>query len=200
MRYILGIPILLYLLYWSFQQSTSNRLQLEKTLGEYIPEARYKIERYISLYSSLAQNEMNRLGIPASITLAQAILESKYGTSSLAENANNHFGIKVDGQDFEQARYCVYSKEWSYKLKKKVGLMSCFKKYNSADSSYVDHSNFLRYRPYYSELFTLHLQDYKGWAEGLQKSGYATDPQYALKLIRIIEQYQLFKFDKNNKN
>ena len=126
MRYILGIPILLYLIYWYFQQSIVSAPPIEKNLAEYIPEARYKIEQYISLHYPLAQTEMRRLGIPASITLAQAILESKYGTSSLAENANNHFGINVDGQNFEKARYCVYSKEWNYKFKKQLVVMSCF--------------------------------------------------------------------------
>ena len=141
-------------------------------------------ERYIYTYSDIAVAEMQRTGVPASITLAQGIIESGSGLSTLAVNGNNHFGIKCHNN-------------W------KGGTMKmdddrkdeCFRTYDSPEQSFRDHSDFLRYRDRYKFLFDLDRRDYKGWAFGLKQAGYATDPSYANKLIRCIEQYDLSRFD-----
>jgi LysM repeat protein len=134
-------------------------------------------EDYIKAYSEFAVDEMNRSGVPASITLAQGILESDCGNSTLARKANNHFGIKCH-------------KNWNGK---KVyhdddARNECFRSYSSVRESYRDHSDFLKSSTRYAFLFKLKPSDYKGWARGLQKAGYATDPRYADLLIRIIEE------------
>lgn len=143
---------------------------------------------YINKYSSLAVEEMHKYKIPASITLAQGILESGAGQSRLARKGNNHFGIKCGGdwtgptiREHDDARN------------------ECFRKYKSALHSYEDHSRFLAQRPRYKDLFKLSVTDYKGWAHGLRKAGYATDPKYATRLINIIETYDLHKYDKAGK-
>ena len=144
---------------------------------------------YIRQYKNLAISEMNRYGIPASITLAQGILESGSGTSTLAVNANNHFGIKChvywDGPS-------VYHDDDEKQ--------ECFRKYNSVDESFRDHSIFLSERNRYSFLFALRKNDYKGWAKGLQKAGYATSNTYAKKLIRLIDEYNLTQYDNKKLN
>ena len=139
---------------------------------------------YISKYASIAVSEMHRSGVPASITLAQGMLESRYGLSSLAADGNNHFGIKCH-------------RNWSGKTMRvnDDAPNECFRVYKSAEESFRDHSDFLRYQDRYKGLFELKPTDYKGWAKGLKKAGYATDPQYAEKLIKIIEDYQLYKYD-----
>lgn len=146
---------------------------------------------YIEQYKDLAIVEMYRTGIPASITLAQGLHESNYGKSRLATEANNHFGIKCKsywtGQTF-------YHKDDDYDKKGRL-LDSCFRSYNSSVESYVDHSNFLANTKHYQELFWYHKTDYKSWAHGLKKCGYATDKQYAHKLIRNIEKYNLSQYD-----
>ncbi len=139
---------------------------------------------YINTYSAIAVKEMKQFKIPASITLAQGILESGYGGGRLAVKANNHFGIKC-GSSWNGPR--IYHND------DKRG--ECFRKYRSAESSYKDHSKFLRENQRYSNLFRLELTDYKGWARGLKKAGYATNPQYAPILIDLIEQLKLYKFD-----
>ncbi|MCQ2150683.1 MAG: glucosaminidase domain-containing protein [Bacteroidales bacterium] len=141
-------------------------------------------EKYIQQYSSVAVREMRRTGVPASITLAQGMLESRYGLSSLATEANNHFGIKCHN-DWEGGRYYHDDDKSS----------ECFRVYRNADESFRDHSDFLRYRDRYKFLFDYPVTDYKSWAEGLRKAGYATDPQYPAKLIRLIEEYDLCRFD-----
>ena len=141
-------------------------------------------EKYIYTYSDIAVAEMQRTGVPASITLAQGIIESGSGLSTLAVNGNNHFGIKCHNN-------------W------KGGTMKmdddrkgeCFRTYDNPEQSFRDHSDFLRYRDRYKFLFDLDRRDYKGWAFGLKQAGYATDPSYANKLIRCIEQYDLARFD-----
>lgn len=143
---------------------------------------------YIDKYSDLAIKEMKRTGVPASITLAQGILESNSGQSVLASKGNNHFGIKCHN-------------DWSGKSMKMDDNApnECFRVYPSAEASFRDHSDFLRSRDRYKSLFELKQTDYKGWARGLKKAGYATDPGYADKLITLIEDYELYRFDKGVK-
>jgi hypothetical protein len=140
-------------------------------------------ENYIQLYKPLAIQKMRDFGIPASIALAQAILESGNGNSVLARNANNHFGIKC--HEWTGATY-----RWDDDEKNE-----CFRKYLSAEESFYDHSLFLTQRPRYSKLFELDITDYKAWAHGLRSAGYATNPHYANMLIKLIEENQLFNLD-----
>lgn len=140
-------------------------------------------EQYIEKYRDLAIRQMHTYGIPASITLAQGCIESGNGNGRLARMANNHFGIKCH----EWAGDRIYHDD--------DALQECFRKYPSAQDSYYDHSEFLRNRPRYQNLFTLPKDDYKGWAQGLQDAGYATNPQYATMLIDVIEKYRLFVYD-----
>lgn len=144
--------------------------------------------QYINKYSGLAVKEMKRVGIPASITLAQGMLESGNGNSTLARKSNNHFGIKCHN-DWRGKR--VYHDD------DRKG--ECFRKYKSVYESYVDHSDFLTDKKRYASLFELRTTDYKGWARGLKKAGYATDPKYATRLIHIIEENNLQRFDKGGK-
>ncbi len=139
--------------------------------------------RYVELYKNCAINEMHNAGIPASITLAQGILESDCGDSYLATYANNHFGIKCHDWQGETA-YQDDDKE-----------NECFRKYSSVDESYADHSEFLTSKQRYAELFKLDRTDYVGWAKGLKACGYATDPSYAQRLIDIIEDLNLHQYD-----
>lgn len=143
-------------------------------------------EEYIEKYKNAAMQYMKTHGIPASITLAQGCLESANGNSDLAVKANNHFGIKCHN-DWKGPTY--------YKKGDDPG-KSCYRKYRNAADSYKDHSDFIRYGQRYAFLFDLEITDYKGWSHGLKKAGYATDPQYAQKLIKIIEDYQLYRFDR----
>jgi LysM repeat protein len=140
-------------------------------------------EAYIAMHKDDAVNDMKKTGVPASITLAQALLESEDGNSVLATEANNHFGIKC--ADWVGP---TFTKDDDVRDE-------CFRKYNSVLESYDDHSNFLRTRERYGALFTLEITDYKGWAKGLKKAGYATNPQYAERLIKIIEENQLNLLD-----
>lgn len=138
---------------------------------------------YISKYAEMAIDQMKRHGIPASITLAQGLLESAAGQSTLATQANNHFGIKTGG-----------SWDGPYVLRDDDRANERFRKYSSVAESFEDHSLFLK-KPRYARLFSLKLTDYKGWAKGLKECGYATSPTYAEKLIGIIELYTLYDFD-----
>lgn len=140
-------------------------------------------EEYIDRYSSLAVEHQDEFGIPASITLAQGLLESAAGKSTLATKANNHFGIKCH-------------KEWKGKSVKRNddAPNECFRKYNTVEESFRDHSLFLR-RSRYQKLFKLDVTDYQNWAKGLRECGYATDPNYAARLITIIERYSLYTYD-----
>ncbi len=149
------------------------------------PQKRYKLyEDYINRYSPIAVSHMQKYRIPASITLAQGLLESGAGQSELTKRSNNHFGIKCH-RSWTGAR--VYAKDDTPN--------DCFRKYRRAEESFEDHSQFLVQGARYSSLFKLSATDYKGWARGLQKSGYATDRAYANKLIKLIEDYQLYRFD-----
>lgn len=141
-------------------------------------------EEYIKTYAPLAVEQMACFGIPASITLAQGLLESSNGNSELAVKANNHFGIKC-------------SNSWTgegYRHDDDAP-QECFRVYNSVLESYIDHSLILMERKWYQPLFELDMKDYKAWAHGLKKAGYATNPKYADLLIEIIEKYDLHKYD-----
>ncbi len=144
---------------------------------------------YIGRYADEALNQKEHYNIPASITLAQGLLESNAGQSKLATEANNHFGIKCHSN-------------WSGETFSSFddGEMSCFRKYQNAEESFEDHSLFIVGGSRYSGLFKLKSNDYIGWAMGLKEYGYATDPLYAQKLIRIIETYDLDQFDENGKH
>ena len=146
---------------------------------------------YIEKHHELAVSEMYQSGIPASITLAQALHESNYGKSDLALKANNHFGIKCKKHWTGE----VYLHKDDDLDKSGKLIKSCFRSYNSHVDSYRDHSDFLSTSNNYTELFKLSKTDYLNWAHGLKKSGYATDPDYAIKLIKKIEKYDLSKYD-----
>ena len=139
---------------------------------------------YIDQYASLAVREMQRTGVPASITLAQGMLESGAGLSPLAVQAHNHFGLKCHN-DWKGEKF-FYDDETPDE---------CFRVYPTVEDSYRAHSDFLRGRERYKDLFDLDPTDYKGWARGLRRAGYATDPGYATKLINIIEDFQLYRYD-----
>ena len=128
----------------------------------------------------MAIREMQRTGVPASITLAQGILETEAGKSDLVIRSNNHFGIKCKSS---------WTGEKVYHDDDAQG--ECFRKYSDAEDSYKDHSDYLRTQPRYASLFSLDPLDYKGWATGLKKAGYATNPRYAQILIKYIEKYNL---------
>ena len=140
-------------------------------------------EKYIKTYSALAVEQQKKYRIPASITLAQGLLESGAGQSELARRSNNHFGIKCHNE-WRGGR--IYHDD---DLRGE-----CFRKYKRVEESYEDHSKFLK-RSRYESLFRLKTTDYVGWAKGLQKCGYATDRAYANKLIKIIEDYELYRYD-----
>ena len=149
---------------------------------------------YINRFKDVAVVEMHRTGIPASIKLAQGILESNAGASMLAERANNHFGIKC-GSAWKGKT--MLRKDDDRNAQGKL-VKSCFRSFGSAEESFVAHSDFLldpnkKYR--YGFLFGLGSDDYRGWAHGLKKAGYATNPNYPKLLIRIIEEYQLSKIE-----
>jgi len=142
-------------------------------------------EQYIQKFAQYAVEEMEKYKIPASITLAQGLLETGGGQSRLAQQGNNHFGIKC-------------KEDWSGKTMKHTddAPNECFRVYDDPRESYEDHSKFLAYRKYYVNLFKLDMMDYKAWAHGLKKAGYATNPKYAYILIDKIEKNRLYEFDK----
>ena len=148
-----------------------------------VSDTRNVVEIYIDQYSEIAKDKMRSHKIPASITLAQGILESGSGRGRLAVEANNHFGIKCHGW---QGAKIYHDDDRS---------QECFRKYRKAEMSYEDHSEFLTGRPRYADLFRLKPDDYKGWARGLRAAGYATDRRYPEKLIGLIERYELHKYD-----
>ena len=153
-----------------------------------------KAKDYILKFSPVAKEEMKKFKIPASITLAQGMLESGLGYGTLAKKANNHFGIKCHKGWKGKKIYHDDDKK-----------SECFRVYKNANKSYRDHSIFLSQRGRYSFLFDYKITNYKAWAKGLKKAGYATDPEYPKKIIDLIERYQLDRFDnrrfkKNNKN
>ena len=147
------------------------------------------VAAYIAKYKEIAKNNMQQFGIPASITLAQALLESGSGTGSLCLQANNHFGIKCRA-------------DWTGPTVKYDDdvLQECFRKYTDPKDSFKDHSSFLLSKPWYAKLFKLDIKDYKAWARGLKDAGYATDPLYPQKLIAIIEKNKLHDIDNEVKS
>jgi LysM repeat protein len=150
----------------------------------FVVAQRISPEQYIAIYKDIAIKEMLRSGIPASITLAQGILESESGNSDLVGRSNNHFGIKCKST-------------WTGESVKHTddAVDECFRKYNNPEESYIDHSNFLRGNQRYAFLFNLKADDYRGWAFGLKKAGYATNPRYPNILITNIERYNLQQYD-----
>ena len=143
-----------------------------------------RVKAYIATYAKWATKEMKRTGIPASITLAQGILESGNGQSRLATEGNNHFGIKCH-EGWKGKTMFVHDDKPD----------ECFRVYRDPRQSYKDHSEFLLSRSRYDGLFILDPRDYAGWARGLKAAGYATSPTYAEKLIQIIEEEELYRFD-----
>lgn len=141
-------------------------------------------KEYVSVYEKIAIQQMNQYKIPASITMAQGILESGSGNSTLAKTANNHFGIKCH-KDWKGEK--VYFDDDTKN--------ECFRSYPKVEDSYIDHSMFLITRKRYESLFSLPLTDYKEWAYGLKSAGYATNPKYAEELIKLIEELELYKLD-----
>jgi LysM repeat protein len=170
--YVLAIAIL-------FNSCRSSKPVVKSSAGE--PNAQAYIERY----RDLAIREMKRTGVPASITLAQGMIESDFGRSRLAREANNHFGIKCHNTWTGPTIYHNDDRR-----------NECFRKYNRPEESFYDHSDFLKSGSRYSFLFDLPVTDYKAWARGLKKAGYATNPDYADMLIRKIEELNLNYFDK----
>lgn len=143
-------------------------------------------DEYVAKYKEAAIEEMHRSGVPASITLGQGLLETENGNSELVQKSNNHFGIKCKS-------------DWKGESVKHTddAPNECFRKYASARDSYADHSNYLKTSPRYASLFQLAPDDYKGWARGLKRAGYATNPRYTDILIGNIERYQLNQYDKD---
>ncbi len=158
----------------------STTLLLAVTGQQLYAQSSEVIRNYISKYKDIAMEEMQRTGVPASITLAQGIHETGAGTSDLVTKSNNHFGIKCKTE---------WTGEKVYHDDDARG--ECFRKYDDPIQSYKDHSDFLKYRPYYASLFKLDPLDYKAWAYGLKKAGYATNPKYPQILIKLIEDYNL---------
>lgn len=169
----------------SNRQARKNNNVIQKAnrqaIDGYIP---YTVTSYIDRFKDIAIKEMNAYGIPASITLAQGLFESGNGNSDLAKIANNHFGIKC-------------TSEWTGKsfYRDDDQQNDCFRVYDNPDDSYRDHSQFLK-RKHYAFLFELDKNDYKGWAQGLKKAGYATNPKYPDLIISVIERYGLDRFDR----
>lgn len=154
------------------------------TLVAQIKHTQISVEDYIDAYKGIAISEMKRTGIPASVTLAQGILESRFGNSYLAVKGRNHFGIK-----------CHRSWRGMVIFARDDKARECFRKYKSTYASYIDHSNFLTRNQRYSKLFTIANGKHEQWAIGLKRAGYATDPSYARRLIKIINKYELYRFD-----
>ncbi|WP_165020531.1 MULTISPECIES: glucosaminidase domain-containing protein [unclassified Dysgonomonas] len=165
-------------------------LILLPTISAFSQAKRYKTyDDYIDTYKGIAIDHMKKYKIPASITLAQGLLESGAGKSSLTQSSNNHFGIKCHND---------WKGEKVYKADDTPN--DCFRKYKKAEESYDDHSRFLAEKPRYKNLFALEITDYRGWAKGLQQAGYATDKAYANKLIKLIEDYELYQHDRQGKS
>lgn len=208
LRLFLGILSILFLASCSSNRRVTTkkkqRVKIVEPKPEKLPSVKQiqhvrKLERnnkslnkhtlqYVRKYAPLAVLEMHEYKIPASITLAQGILESGNGRSGLATKSNNHFGIKC---------HTGWKGEKVYHDDDEKG--ECFRKYKYVQTSYKDHSKFLTGRKRYEKLFKLRKSDYKGWARGLKKAGYATDKKYPKKLIKIIETYKLYEFDKFSK-
>lgn len=196
MRRILGALLLLTLLAScgtkkrSIQKRKTYPATTEKAVAKASKKDKFEsfiitsVPEYITTFSGIAQDEMRAYGIPASITIAQGILESGGGKGALTAKTNNHFGIK-----------CHKGWEGKYELHDDDEKGECFRKYNHPRQSFTDHSLFLSGRSRYAFLFDLDKDDYEGWAKGLRKAGYATDKKYPQKLIALIERYELYNYD-----
>ena len=161
-------------------------LMLLLPFGTVNAQKRSKVyEDYIAKYKDLAIDHMKKYKIPASVTLSQGLLESGAGRGSLTLKSNNHFGIKCHSD--WKGPSVTYADDRPD---------DCFRKYKKAEDSFDDHSRFLAEKTRYRSLFQLDITDYKGWARGLQKAGYATDKAYANKLIKLIEDYELYQYDR----
>lgn len=165
-------------------QKSSEATTFPEDNGSFVTYKINDIPHYIATFSEVAQREMEAYGIPASITLAQGLLESGYGKGELALKTNNHFGIK-----------CHTGWQGDYDFHDDDAKGECFRKYNHPMYSYRDHSIFLSTRSRYAFLFDYKTTDYKNWAKGLRKAGYATDKKYPQKLIYLIEKYGLSAYD-----
>lgn len=150
------------------------------------PNRPAKVRVYLETYGPAAKKLSELSGIPAAIPLAVAGLESGWGESQLAQKGNNHFGIKARGK---QKRYCLRTTE--FKRGRPYRVLDCFRAYPSPEEGYFDFVRFILTQPRYEALFRIPPEDYRSWAKGLQEAGYATDPDYAKKLIRVIEHYGL---------
>jgi flagellum-specific peptidoglycan hydrolase FlgJ len=171
-------------------------LSLQGSTGAYhngaVIQRPWKVRQYLSKYRYLAATLKAESGIPMSVTFAVAGLESDWGLSELAKNCNNHFGIKR--HDWEGPVYCKSTLEW----REHIGYFiqqECFRKYALIAESYKDFLSFLRNRPHFHYRFDMPAWNYPAWAWQFQDGGYATDPQYAMKLIRVIEEYRLYELD-----
>jgi LysM repeat protein len=191
LRHISVILLILFFPIFNFgQQPYYNTKQATKKIVNKVPLTasdsikKKNAKAYIEKYKYIAISEMLIHGIPASITLAQGLMETEYGVSPLCTQANNHFGIK-----------CYNWKGKTFHYNDDLP-NECFRKYDTPYDSYRDHSLFLRTRPWYSFLFELDRFDYKAWAKGLKRAGYATNPLYADGLIKRIEDYKLYEFDR----
>ena len=167
----------------SVPKTTTN----SKVISENTLVNKYSADEYIARYKAIAITEMNSYGIPASITLAQGLLESGNGNASLAREANNHFGIKC-------------TSDWNGKtiFKDDDKKDDCFRVYRTPEESFQDHSQFLK-RKRYAALFELDKDDYEGWARGLKQAGYATNPKYPELLISLVQRYNLDQYDRREK-
>ncbi|HMP28564.1 MAG TPA: glucosaminidase domain-containing protein [Saprospiraceae bacterium] len=177
-KYAFSAIVITLLSFYSFTPDNNNKLDM-------------LANDYIENYSEIAIIEMYRTGVPASITLAQALHETNYGQSKLAIEANNHFGIKCKSYWSGES---YYHKDDDFDKNGNL-INSCFRKYNIVMFSYIDHSNFLREGKHYASLFEYDKTDFESWAYGLKRCGYATDPNYAEKLIAKIKKYDLYKYD-----
>lgn len=175
------ILLLLGLLFYTF--TLSNNVLFAAKKKKNTKKKKFSVKNYVNKYKSIAISEMKRTGIPASITLAQGIVESSSGNSYLAQAAKNHFGIKCHRWKGRK----VYAPDDIHR--------DCFRKYRSVRQSFIDHSNFLKYNNRYAFLFKKNRKNYRAWANGLKKAGYATNKNYAHDLIWIIEKFKLYKFD-----
>ena len=186
-QYIYLVLIVVFLSSCSTRKYSKNNKQIEKAANKANNNTykSYNTLSYIDEFKSVAIEEMNAYGIPASITLAQGILESGSGNSDLAKYANNHFGIKCTS-DWKGKNYFRDDDQKN----------DCFRVYKDARESFKDHSEFLK-RKRYSTLFQLDKNDYKSWAQGLKQAGYATNPKYPDMLISTIEKYQLYQYDQS---
>ncbi|WP_231490545.1 glucosaminidase domain-containing protein [Pedobacter sp. Leaf170] len=186
-KYLFFALIILFLSSCSSRKFSKNNKQIEKAANKANNNTykSYNTLSYIDEFKAVAIEEMNAYGIPASITLAQGILESGSGNSDLAKYANNHFGIKCTS-DWKGKNYFRDDDQKN----------DCFRVYKDAHESFKDHSEFLK-RKRYSALFQLDKNDYKSWALGLKQAGYATNPKYPDLLINTIEKYQLYQYDQS---